>query len=269
MTRAKKALYMMSDLNSPQNQTPVDFLKTYLSDSSEEKELFKDQAFSVLWESGDSNWHLSLNDNRTIDINASDKRIKGAVQLFQPTHQRLSDFIPSRETKNDIHSFSNISSKGKKHGQLVHHAFEQMNWYDDTIPLESQLDKEIEPSSLESLKACFNAKNIQKIFQKPNTPCILWKEKAFTLSENQVLINGVFDRVHIFINKKNRYQKAQIIDFKTESINQDFTIAHAIEKHQVQLKSYQKALSKLINLERDKIETYLLLTSVQAIHRVH
>ena len=269
MTRAKKALYMMSDLNSSQNHTPVDFLKTYLSDSSEEKELFKDQAFSVLWESGDSNWHQSLNSNRAIDINAFDKRIIGAVPLFQPTHQRLSDFIPSRESKNDVHSLSNISSKGKKHGQLVHHAFEQMDWYDDTIPLESQLDKEIEASTLEALKACFNAKNIQDIFQKPNTPCILWKEKAFTLSENQVLINGVFDRVHIFLDKNSRYQKAQIIDFKTDSISEESSLDQAIEKHQMQLKSYQNALSKLLNLDKDKIETYLLFTSVQAIHRVH
>ena len=175
MTRAKKALYMMSDLNSPQNHTTVDFLKTYLSDSSEEKELFKDQAFSVLWESGDSNWYQSLNSNRAIDINASDKRIKGAVPLFQPTHKRLSDFIPSRDTKNDVHSFSNISRKGRKYGQLVHNTLEKMDWHDDRIPLESQLDKDIEPSTLESLKACFNAKSIQEIFRKPNTPCILWK----------------------------------------------------------------------------------------------
>ena len=113
MTRAKKALYMISDLSSPQNHTPVNFLKTYLSDSSEEKELFKDQAFSVLWESGDSNWYQSLIVIGRLDINASDKHIKGAVPSFQPTHQRLSDFIPSRETKNDVHSLSNISKRVK------------------------------------------------------------------------------------------------------------------------------------------------------------
>ena len=137
-----------------------------------------------------------------------------------------------------------------------------MDWHDDRIPLESQLDKEIEPSTLESLKACFNAKSIQEIFQKPNTPCILWKEKAFTLSENQVLINGVFDRVHIFLDENNYYQKAQIIDFKTDSFSEESSLAQAIEKHQMQLKSYRNALSKLLNLDKDKIETYLLFTSV-------
>ena len=164
---------------------------------------------------------------------------------------------------------SNISSKGRKHGQLIHHAFEQMDWYDDTISFESQLDKEIEPLILESLKICFKTKSIQEIFQKPNAPCILWKEKAFSLSENQFLINGVFDRVHIFLDKNNRYQKAQIIDFKTDSISEEPSLAQAIEKHQMQLKSYQNALSKLLNLDKDKIETYLLFTSVQAIHEVH
>ena len=144
-----------------------------------------------------------------------------------------------------------------------------MDWHDDRIPLESQLDKNIEPSTLESLKACFNAKSIQEIFRKPNTPCILWKEKEFTLSENQVLINGVFDRVHIFLDENNYYQKAQIIDFKTDSFSEEPSLAQAIEKHQMQLKSYQNALSKLLNLDKDKIETYLLFTSVAAIHRVY
>ena len=43
----------------------------------------------------------------------------------------------------------------------------------------------------------------------------------------------------------------------------------AIEKHKIQLKSYQNALSKLLNLDKVKIETYLLFTSVKRINRVH
>ena len=103
----------------------------------------------------------------------------------------------------------------------MHHVFEQMDWYDDKIPLESQLDKEIEPSTLESLKACFNAKTYRKYSGIRILHTYYGKKKAFTLSENQVLIHGVFDRVHIFLDKNNRYQKAQIIDFKTDSISED------------------------------------------------
>ena len=83
------------------------------------------------------------------------------------------------------------------------------------------------------------------------------------------MINGVFDRVHIFIDQNKRYKKAQIIDFKTDLTNKDFTIAQAIEKYQEQLHSYQRALSKLLNLDKERIETYLLFTSAKTIRQIH
>lgn len=269
MTRAKKALYMMSDINSAETHTLVRFLKTYLSDSSEKKELFENYTFPVLWDTGDADWYKSLKKNNAPKTNESPEKNKQAISLFQPTHQRLSDFTPSKEFKNEFQLFENTNSKAKKFGQLVHNAFEQIDWYDSTTPIESQLGKKIEPTTLELLKTCFEEKNIQEFFQKPNTPCILWKEKAFTLSENQILINGVFDRVHIFLDKNNHYIKAQIIDYKTDLISGDYTIAQAIEKHEKQLNSYLNALSKLLNLDKAKVETYLLFTSAKAIHQVH
>ena len=269
MTRAKKALYMMSDLKSAHSKTPVRFLKTYLSDSSEEKDLFPNATFSVLWETGDAGWHKSLKENRNLETKDSAGIKERAITPFEPTHQRLSDFAPSKESKNELQLFVNTNSGGKKFGQLVHKAFEQIDWYNNTITFESQLNKKIDLSTTELLKACLNEKSIQEVFQKPDTPCILWKEKAFTLSENQILINGVFDRVHIFIDQNKRYKKAQIIDFKTDLTNKDFTIAQAIEKYQEQLHSYQRALSKLLNLDKERIETYLLFTSAKTIRQIH
>ena len=269
MTRAKKALYMMSDIKSPHSKTPVRFLKTYLSDSSEEKDLFPNATFSVLWETGDAGWYKSLKENRKLETKDSAGIKERAITPFKPTHQRLSDFAPSKESKNELQLFVNTNSGGKKFGQLVHKAFEQIDWYNNTITFESQLNKRIDLSTTELLKACLNEKSIQEVFQKPDTPCILWKEKAFTLSENQILINGVFDRVHIFIDKNKRYKKAQIIDFKTDLNNKDFTIAQAIEQYKEQLHSYQRALSKLLNLDKERIETYLLFTSAKTIRQIH
>lgn len=269
MTRAKKALYMMSDFDGAQNTTPVDFLKTYLSDSREEKVLFTNKTFSVLWETGDVDWHNSIKKNSDRNAKSLTDRTKYTIPLYKPTHNRLSDFTPSKGAKNQTELRVNTDRSGKKIGQLAHHAFEQIDWYESSSKFESQLNKIIAPSILELVKACFENKNIHEMFQKPDKPCILWKEKAFTLSENQILINGIFDRVHIFIDKNNHYEKAQIIDFKTDSISEDFTYLQAIEKHQRQLESYQNALSKLLTLDKGKIETYLLLTSVKEIHRVH
>ncbi len=269
MTRARKALYMMSDLSSSQSNTPVDFLKTYLSDSSEEKELFPNHNFSVLWETGDVNWHNSLNKNVPLNATSKNENNEPLIPSFQPTHQRLSDFIPSKESMSAHLSLIYKNASGKKFGQLVHDAFQQIDWYDSAIPFESQINKKIEASTLEPLKTCFKEKNIQEFFTKPDTPCILWKEKAFTLSENQILINGIFDRVHIFLDKQNHFEKAQIIDFKTDLISENFKLSQAIETHEKQLQSYQNAVSKLLNLDKAKIETYLLFTSVKEIHQVH
>jgi ATP-dependent exoDNAse (exonuclease V) beta subunit len=269
MTRAKKALYMMSDLNSPHSNTSVDFLKTYLSDSSEEKELFPSHNFSVLWETGDMNWHDSLKKNVPTDANSFNQSNEPIIPSFKPNHQRLSDYTPSKESKNALPSLLYNNASGKQFGQLVHDAFQQIDWYDNTMGFESQLNNTIKPSTLEHLKTCFKEKDMQEFFTKPETSYILWKEKAFTLSENQILINGVFDRVHIFVDEQKRYARAQIIDFKTDTITEDFKISQAIEKHQKQLLSYQDAVSKLLKLDKAKIETYLLFTSVKKIHQVH
>ena len=67
----------------------------------------------------------------------------------------------------------------------------------------------------------------------------------------------------------NRFEKAQIIDFKTDLISENFKLSKAIETHEKQLQSYQNAVSKLLNLDKAKIETYLLFTSVKEIHQVH
>ncbi|MDA0848928.1 MAG: UvrD-helicase domain-containing protein [Verrucomicrobia bacterium] len=269
MTRAKKALYMMSDINTADTQTPVRFLKTYLGEDSEEKELFENSTFSVLWETGDADWHKSLRKNKELDTNESAISKQRVIPSFQPTHQRLSDFTPSKIVKNELQLITNTNSKGKYFGQLVHHALEHFDWYDNSMSIESLITNKVDSTILEHLKACFADKHIQEFFHPPSIPCILWKEKAFTLSENQILINGVFDRVHIFLDTNNRYIKAQIIDFKTDFISEDFTIAQAIEKHEKQLQSYQNALSKLLNLDKANIETYLLFTSAKALHKVH
>ena len=269
MTRAKKALYMISDINSAETQTPVHFLRTYLGHNSEEKELFEKTIFSVLWDTGDAYWHKSLRKNKNPNSNKSLKGETIDIEFFQPTHRRLSDFTPTNTSKSELKLISSINSKSKYFGKSVHHAFEQIDWYNNKISLESQLRSGIDAKTLEYLKACFKTRSIQNMFTQPTATCILWKEKAFTLSDKQVLINGVFDRVHIFLDKNNQFQKAQIIDFKTDSIRKDYNEIQAIEKHKIQLKSYQNALSKLLNLDKVKIETYLLFTSVKRINRVH
>ncbi len=91
---------------------------------------------------------------------------------------------------------------------------------------------------------------------------VLWREKSFSLVQDDKLINGVFDRVHLHKSESGSYEQAIIIDFKTDRIHKDYTITQAVEKHRPQMLTYQSALCALTGIETSSIELHLIFTSI-------
>ena len=108
---------------------------------------------------------------------------------------------------------------------------------------------------------CFSDPVIRELFTMTDKQTVLWREKSFSLVQDEKLINGVFDRVHLQKSKSGSYEQAIIIDFKTDRIHKDYTITQAVEKHRTQMLTYQSALSALTGIETNSIQLYLLFTS--------
>lgn len=67
----------------------------------------------------------------------------------------------------------------------------------------------------------------------------VYKEKKFTLKENNQIIHGIFDALIIKDNE------IIVLDYKTDRLNQDTPDQHLISLHQEQLNYYKKILGKV------------------------
>ncbi|MEC9227735.1 MAG: PD-(D/E)XK nuclease family protein, partial [Verrucomicrobiota bacterium] len=175
------------------------------------------------------------------------------LELVQPSFDKLARVTAS--------TFFDLNESASEYGSAVHEAFEQVEWWGDTT-LKSLESSNRSESVIQCMIKCFSDPVILELFTMTDKQTVLWREKSFSLVQDEKLINGVFDRVHLQKNKSGSYEKAIIIDFKTDCINKDNTITQAVEKHRTQMLTYQSALSALTGIETSSIELYLIFTSI-------
>lgn len=253
MTRAKRALYMISDFERVSKKSTVHYLREQLGNEADEQ--------GRIWHTGDAEWfeHWQKPQSKptAVTLLTNDNQ-------FQPAHPRLTLTAPSKSAESEYPQ-ANLFELGElayEFGEAIHKAFQKIEWIDPknlpTFDTSDRVEK--------TLKNCFANANIQALFQRPETPYLLWREKAFSYIEQDQFISGTFDRVHISLDANGAPTAATIIDFKTERIHQSNTIEAAIKKHRPQLANYRKCLSKILNLPESSITCSLLFTQIPEIY---
>ncbi len=273
MTRAKKALYMISDLDGLNSGSPLGFLQESLGDGTEAKELFPKELFSILWNTGSKDWYnqlaseVEVEAEALIEVDTDTDTIKATENThpFKPTHKRLNNLTASKKDTNTKLFLSGKNRFAKSFGEKVHLAFQKIDWYENQGASIKAITKELSPSIQKLIDECFDDTAIQRFFSKPDDDYDLWKEKSFSYCEHQTLISGTFDRVHLFKKANGEYYKAEIIDFKTDLINEKSTLESATQRHLSQMKVYHEALAKLLNIDEGAIQSFLLFTSAKKI----
>ena len=124
MTRSKQALYMISDFTKLNSGSPLGFVKEALGSDKEEKDLFSETKFAVLWDSGDPNWYNQLA-SKTPD--PEEKTIE-EIHSFNPTHKRLNNLTASRKNSNTKLFLSGKNRFARSFGNKVHSAFQKIDW---------------------------------------------------------------------------------------------------------------------------------------------
>lgn len=261
MTRAKRALYMISDLDRVSQGSTVHYLRDILGDSSEDHTLFPQSstatAYPLLWQTGDLNWH------QTFKIRSkqpdTDSAQRSETIRFSPAHPRLQLARPSSGSAYDLpaHLLFDLSEQSSAFGTRMHAAFQKIEWLDDAIDLHSLSP---DPAVCASIKACFDKPEIRALFQTSDPTTTVWRERAFTYVEGDQYISGIFDRVLLEAHKG--HTKATIIDFKTDRIHSNNTLAEASEHHREQLEMYRKALSYITGIASNAISLKLIFTDV-------
>ena len=250
MTRARRALYMISDFYRVGKRSTVHYLRTCLGDEAD--------ADGCLWSTGDPDWHESFQPEAQPTAPSAaptDTLLTGTA--FQPAHERLQLQRPSGDKAGRIPAahLLNLEANAAEYGTQMHNAFEQITWLNTT---------ESEPHPL--LGDCLANAAIRQCFTRPKGAVTLWREKSFSYVEGDQFITGVFDRVHLHQDSEGRITHAEIIDFKTDRIQEDTTLAQAAGKHRSQLEAYAKALSKITGLESGKIKQTLIFTDLPEVY---
>jgi ATP-dependent helicase/nuclease subunit A len=256
MTRAKRGLYMISDLERVGKTSTVHFLRERLGDEAQATALFPGSDYPELWSTGDPNWHDSF---EPPSIKETNNQPPTAIN-FPPAHPRLQLARPSSAKSISLATSKlfDLSEQASEFGTKVHDAFEQIEWLDSETHHSDE-------SVTQTLQKCFENPDIRALFTQPATPSVVWRERAFSYVEGDQFINGIFDRVVIHKDEKGMITRAEIIDFKTDRIHAANTLKQATEHHRPQLEAYRTALAKIIGLDEAAIELKLLFTDVPQI----
>ena len=110
--------------------------------------------------------------------------------------------------------------------------------------------------------ACLLSSGLAEVWTKPaDVGALVWRERAFEVVLDGVWISGVFDRVVIWLDPKQRPARAVVYDFKTDrNVATDLSIA--AERHSEQIELYRQVLAVLTGLGVDKIGAEVVFTGL-------
>ncbi|QDU29985.1 ATP-dependent helicase/nuclease subunit A [Anatilimnocola aggregata] len=186
------------------------------------------------------------------------------------------------------------SSLGMRYGSLFHAWFEQVEWLDDGLPSEALLRK-IAQQKLD-LGATFNlteaVERFYAVLKKPSLQQSLsrdayrrsliveqpqrqtelascefkvLRERTFALRDGERLLNGAIDRLVVQWQGKRRIG-AQVIDYKTDDVSPQGSLAKKTELYRPQMAAYCAAVAKLYDLPLNVVSARLIfLNSDEAI----
>ena len=289
LTRAAHALHMIvppSAAGEKQpSQTTGGLLRAALAGDG------RAEAESLLWESGDPNWHTQC-DRESPDVSAADqsatsKPVEIRLAQRQGHCRELERVAPSRLHHGKRLKVGSLfdednSGEGRRRGTLMHAWLEQIEWLEEGRPPESVLRRVAAltegASHINDVLAEFN-----KALKRGETPRVLTRacyasplalplsanildelqsrpltlqvrrEYPFAYREDARLWQGSIDRL-VLLYHGSQLVAADVIDFKT-----DAKVADAAQRHHEQLAAYQGAVTRIFKLSPQRIAVRLLM----------
>lgn len=156
-----------------------------------------------------------------------------------------------------------------RYGTLVHEWMRLIGFIDqDALPTDDALmsvancvmpnaEPEWIASRIEWLRQLLQGDVAQSILSR-NDAADLWRERGFAVQDKGQLLQGFFDRVTIYRDGQGRVNEARLIDYKTDRLGAGGESAIATH-YRPQMRVYQRALIKMLGLERQAVTLRLWL----------
>eukprot|EP00752_Nemacystus_decipiens_P013504 g11962.t1 len=279
MTRAKQGLHMLiRPLKQGKNGKPTTSGLTNLSYAGVLRQALRgdtEEGFSGgerLYESGDAQW--SRGGAETITKPVEPARAPEPIRLARATGQSARSWV--KASPSQMHNQARVSASdllslgpasGQQYGTLVHAMLERVSFVDEGLPHRAALIQAGKPIHTVGIDHDHTADQLLRALQQPTAQALLrrdgadalWRERRFMVRLNDRLVTGSFDRVHLW-HDAGKPARALLIDYKTDRVD-EATIDAAVARYADQLRLYREALSVMLGLEVDAIQTGLLFIS--------
>ena len=226
-----------------------------------------------LYESGDPHWPGEPKPaEQAASVERPQDEIRKPIRLARPDKAHRRSW--AQATPSALHDAGAVdvldllrlnSSAGRSYGTLMHKLFEQVGFIDESMPDQSQLqqqlaghaDPAVESSRvLHAFTGALLTPAIVALLSR-NNASELWRERRFICRVDGTLVNGTFDRVHLWREDENgKYTQALLIDFKTDQVD-DQTVDAVADGYVGQIALYRRALSSMLGLDLRQIEARL------------
>lgn len=196
--------------------------------------------------------------------------------------------------------FRTFNSPAMLRGGVVHTWFEQIEWLDEGLPDQNDLQSiarklireatsSLDPDELladfrRMLGQTIVARTLSRaaydqlgeIGFKPaivrdvdgtSARLVVENERPFSVREGSQLLSGSIDRL-VWIYSDNRLVAADIIDFKTDTVESDAMLAEKTAFYRPQLEAYRRAVRRMSGLGEDCIMARLLFVEPGYVSRI-
>ncbi len=220
LTRAKRGLYVL--LNTPSDKHDYDkpSLANWLMRSTG-----LDAVGADAWETGSIDW------SQNVPTLSSPEPEEAIPELQAASEDRAMRVTPSSMARHEEHSVT-----GMNFGQEVHALLEGIVWMDEISP--TLPDHE----AGRAVRSLIEGEITRDYFIKGERKIRLLREQAIDAQIEGKWISGIIDRLHLHQNADGNVHKVEIIDFKTDTVDDASALKSA---YQDQLDAYRLCLQKL------------------------
>ena len=228
MTRAKKALYCLAAQGRNDKNAGNWLARTFPGDGD-------------CREVGDAKWFDAHPLFTTSDLRSPSSHLPSPIS---PLPAPLSPPAAASPSRRATRRASDIIGRAgsRRFGTEVHRLLAQLEWIDENSPANPD-----EGPAADTVRKFLSSAEGRQLFTRPSAPTELWRERSFDVFDNDELLTGTFDRVHIE-TKDGHPVSAQIYDFKTDSTGTDLQA-----RYHDQLETYRRAAARLLDLDLQKV----------------
>ena len=275
LTRAKRGLYCITSFPGRTSTAfnAAALVKLQLgtvSPMARGSALLGGQPADVYWTAGAPRWFDAV-DAPAARRTARRAAGRGGAGAPAPVRRRLLSAAPSQGAEHarggDL-VFAASARRSRGFGSAVHALFARIDWWSggDLAAAAAawraggEWEDDVLDEAEAHVRAALAAPEIAAALARPPGAAESWRERTFDVVVDGTWMTGTFDRVVVVRASDGAVERAEVLDFKTNAVDDEAHVAQLVADYRPQMAAYRRALAALLSLPPARIALRLALT---------